>query len=429
MITTHSLDPAVFDALAEGGGGPDAIAALHQVVFSRNRTLIKGLLARWPQPWTERDAVLELLDRCQLADPARHATVLGAPLVGAWAAIANRATLRGAATEADFGHLAAITAVACAETGVDAVLRIPARHGKVALPGRGVAQIDAVETRASVSIMDGQLVVHDGPSFTRASAEDGPRWAAVRVLDADAGGHHISLGLDDVDPYRHGHHAPPAARLSIDEVDQWRGLLDRAWALLSGHAPERASELAAGLRTLVPLVGDGRSARSATLRHAFGMFGLTRPHSPADFAVTLVHEFQHSKLSALLDLEPLTDPADQRRFFAPWRTDPRPLAGMLQGVYAFVGVADTWRRLRAAEEYEALAEAQFAETRLQVDLGLSAVEASNALTPAGERLVVGLRRATNVLLADSVSAEAARRATEALRRTQEQWMARNGLVA
>ena len=53
--------------------------------------------------------------------------------------------------------------------------------------------------------------------------------------------------------------------------------------------------------------------------------------------MTLVHEFQHSKLSAMLDLVPLTDPDDHGRYFAPWRVDPRPLAGLLQGVYAFVG--------------------------------------------------------------------------------------------
>ena len=43
------------------------------------------------------------------------------------------------------------------------------------------------------------------------------------------------------------------------------------------------------------------------------------PSTAAEFAVTLVHEFQHSKLSAMLDLKPLIDPADDRRYFAPWQ--------------------------------------------------------------------------------------------------------------
>ena len=38
-------------------------------------------------------------------------------------------------------------------------------------------------------------------------------------------------------------------------------------------------------------------------------------------AVTLVHEFQHSKLSAVLDIVPLYDNGSGRTFFAPWARD------------------------------------------------------------------------------------------------------------
>lgn len=196
-----------------------------------------------------------------------------------------------------------------------------------------------------------------------------------------------------------------------------------SWALLAVHLPGRAAELSAGLTTLVPLVQtDPTSARSATIRHAFGVFGLTRPATPADFAVTLVHEFQHSKLSAVLDLMPLTDPADTGRYFAPWRTDPRPLAGLLQGIYAFVGVADTWRALRGAV---GVAEARFAQARLQVDRGLTAVQESGALTREGEVLAAALRRTTDSLLAESVPPEVARAAEARLVHTQQAWSSRN----
>ena len=50
---------------------------------------------------------------------------------------------------------------------------------------------------------------------------------------------------------------------------------------------------------------------------------------PADgetLALLLIHEFQHVKLGAVLDLLDLCDPADRRLFYAPWRDDPRPLA-------------------------------------------------------------------------------------------------------
>jgi HEXXH motif-containing protein len=203
---------------------------------------------------------------------------------------------------------------------------------------------------------------------------------------------------------------------------QWQSLFQEAWRLLATHLPERAAELSAGLRTLVPLSTDAKAARSATIRHAFGVFGLSRPPSPEEFAVTMVHEFQHSKLSALLDLAPLIDPDDQARYFAPWRRDPRPLAGLLQGVYAFAGVADTWRALRAEGRLGEHAEAQFAATRLQVDRGLTAIERSGALTNAGVQLTERLRDTTDELLAEPLPHGVAAEAERNLERLHRRWL-------
>jgi uncharacterized protein len=232
-----------------------------------------------------------------------------------------------------------------------------------------------------------------------------------------------------VHPYRHGHHVPPALRLSEAEVRRWQELFDEAWALLAVHLPERADELAAGLQTMVPLHTEEKAARSATLRHAFGVFGLSRPPSAVEFAVTMEHEFQHSKLSALLDLVPLTDPADQRRYFAPWRRDPRPLSGLLQGVYAFAAVADTWRALRSLDGLADKAVAQFAAIRLQVDRGLAAIEQSGALTAAGATLVARLRAATDGMLAEAVPAAVAARAERELDRIHRSWLEHNAVAA
>jgi uncharacterized protein len=223
---------------------------------------------------------------------------------------------------------------------------------------------------------------------------------------------------------------PPSPRLSSEEIGQWQQLFAETWQLLEQRLPDRAGELATGLRTLVPLSQtDDRSARSATIRHAFGVFGLTRPPSPAEFAVTLVHEFQHSKLSAMLDLTPMTDPADHGRYFAPWRTDPRPLSGLLQGVYAFVGVADTWRALRDVDGISELATTRFAEARLQVDRGLASVERSGALLPSGEMLAAGLRRATDLMLAEPLPSAVTKTAEESLAQTHQRWVDRQAVTA
>jgi HEXXH motif-containing protein len=75
--------------------------------------------------------------------------------------------------------------------------------------------------------------------------------------------------------------------------------------------------------------------------------------------VTLVHEFQHSELSVVPDLTRLYDAGPDEFYYAPWRNDPRPFGGLLQGVYAFIGVADTCRCLAARPYLSDTAQREF----------------------------------------------------------------------
>ncbi|MEV6491146.1 HEXXH motif domain-containing protein [Actinoplanes sp. NPDC051633] len=417
------LTPAAFDGLAGGYGGRTGIGELREAQVSKHLLLIRFLLDQLPATSTSPG---NLLERSRVAAPEEFRSVIGAPLVGAWAAIAGRAATLGTVAEADLSHLNAIAIVAAAATGVDGCVQVPVQHGRAVLPGLGAVVAGDAATVA-VTAQRGRLLVttdRGGLEVPAGPEREVSGWEPVRVLSASSAGLRIRLGLDDVHPYRHGYHVPPANRLPAAEVDRWRALFDEAWELLAVHLPERAAELVAGLETLVPLAQtDARSARSATLRHAVGVFGLTLPPTPHDFAVTLVHEFQHSKLSALLDLTRLTDPADDRRYFAPWRTDPRPLAGLLQGVYAFVGVADTWRALQGTV---GVATARFAEARLQVDRGLRAIEESGALTGDGEAFIARLRRTADRLLAEPLPGTADEDARAALARTYAAWRDHNG---
>ncbi|MEV6964791.1 HEXXH motif domain-containing protein [Hamadaea sp. NPDC051192] len=424
MTTFHELDTDTFTALAVGDGGPAAIAELQRAQLSRHLILIGNLLREWPGTPAERDAIGAVLDRARDADPDRFAEVVGAPLVGSWSGIATRALGQGIADPSDFGQLAGIAAVAAAACGVPADLVVPIRNGVASVPGLGALSTGDAPVRL---IADGGQLTADVGGRRVLLSGDGDVPGLQRVRDLTAPG--VRIALDDVDPYRHGHHAPPANRLDDADFEQWEKLFGEAWGLLTRRLPERAAELAAGLRTLVPLQTDSRAARSATIKYAFGVFGLTLPPSAAEFAVTMVHEFQHSKLSAILDLTPMTDPHDTSRHFAPWRTDPRPLAGLLQGVYAFVGVADSWRGLRLEPEIAEEATRKFAEARINVAEGLRSVEASGSLLPDGVRLVRGLRERTDELLAEPLPDEVVQAAELALGDTLRQWRERNPATA
>jgi HEXXH motif-containing protein len=230
------------------------------------------------------------------------------------------------------------------------------------------------------------------------------------------------VSMEDTDPYRDAYHAPPSQRLPDQQYEQWQALFEDAWELLGELLPERAAEMANGLRSLVPLKDDGSgAARSGTARDSIGAAGLTRPTSAADFAVTLVHEFQHSKLSAVLDLHSLYIDGGKERHFAPWRVDARPTSGLMHGVYAFLGVADAWRALRAAPSLDLVAAQQFATTREQVRVALTSLEQSFELTPNGRRFVQGMRGALDRLLAESLPDAMIRDARRALAERRASW--------
>src|SRR5690606_26362150 len=62
-------------------------------------------------------------------------------------------------------------------------------------------------------------------------------------------------------------------------------------------------------------------------------------------AGSIVHETAHARLAPLLSLGPLLLGDDASTHRSPWRSDPRSLHGLLNGVHAFTNVCTFYRRL------------------------------------------------------------------------------------
>ena len=172
------------------------------------------------------------------------------------------------------------------------------------------------------------------PEGVPGAAESGPKpaWEPVRaVLTAPDQG--IRVALEDTDPYRDCHQWPAASRLTDEAFAEWQRGFALAWREIQTHHPAYAPALAAGLTTLMPMAAADGTDVSAAARHGFGAIGVALPTDPVTLALLLMHEFQHVKLGAVLDLYDLFDPDDKRLYHAPWRKDPRPLEGLLQGTY------------------------------------------------------------------------------------------------
>jgi uncharacterized protein len=120
---------------------------------------------------------------------------------------------------------------------------------------------------------------------------------------------------------------------------------------------------------------------------------VARPAGPATLALLIMHEFQHVKLGAILDGYDLYDPADGRLYDAPWRTDKRPIEGLLQGTYAHLAVTDYWRQRQATATGAAATEAseQFRRWHAHTRDAIDTLAASGSLTALGEKFVAQMR--------------------------------------
>jgi uncharacterized protein len=408
LITAMDSDPPpgpselprpVFDELASGGGGATAVGHLTAAQESITRSLLVAAADQLP------GAAWSLLGEIDGQDPAAVRRVLAHPFVRAWAV-----RLLGGHDRPD--RLADLVAAAAVIAGADAEVPVTPRDGRVHLPtlgtltvppgvtgllirGDGTARWPGGSIRLTpqeIRLAPGEArpapgEVRPAPGEVRLELQEvraapgEARWvptASVTVGD-------LTVRLEDADPYRDCHGWPPTGTLTGGERRAWAEALRSAWPSVLRDAPEQASGLAGGLTTITPLAADSVTLRSATSRQAYGALGIALTPDPAALAVMLVHEFQHTKLGAILDLVDLVDPDTDVLVTVGWRPDPRPAELVLQGIYAHLPVAGMWRR--RAGRGEAGAEKHYDMYRHWTVEAIGHLSGSGALTAAGRHFL------------------------------------------
>ncbi|MDX3642923.1 aKG-HExxH-type peptide beta-hydroxylase, partial [Streptomyces sp. MB09-02B] len=174
-------------------------------------------------------------------------------------------------------------------------------------------------------------------------------------------------------------------------------------------------------------VGAGREAGSCsgTRREAFAAVLSSAPPTSATLAATLVHELQHAKLAALGEMVTLHHEGSEERYFAPWRPDPRPYDGLLQGVYSHAALADFFQRCALARHVsptqKEAAWREHARYQAQVRMALPVI-ASGDLTAAGRAVVEGLLEKCEHMTADPPPGRIWASAEDDARGRLERWM-------
>jgi HEXXH motif-containing protein len=439
-LPVHQVPPEAFATLAAGRSDSDAIRLLVAAQHSKHNLLIRQVVesvkaANHEQAGQTRCAY-DSLASIQERDKEAVDTVLNYPPVGSWARSTIRMLSSAEMSErAAPAQLAAIAAAAALRAGISWSGEIPVRDGAVMFPSVGKIVVPSGHSSWV------RVVTHDGAAevtghgwklkLSAPLCADQAGWQGLRSLYATSAGKEVRILIEDLDSYRAPDSANIGSRLPAAHFGQWQSVFTAAWDLLVGHHGQVADEFALMIRAFTPLIPPARGQVSATSRQTFGSIALSVPPDECSLALTIAHEIQHAKLSALLDVVPMTFPDDGARYYAPWRDDPRPVSGLLQGAYAFLGVVAFWReqRLLASGEQVVLANAEFARWRAAVDLVIRTLAASGGLTAQGQTFVAGMARALAAFTGDRVPAEAEALALRAADEHRTLWKRRHAEAA
>jgi uncharacterized protein len=304
---------------------------------------------------------------------------------------------------------------------------VPVSAGHVYLPTLGRLRVGDAE-RATVTVT-GHAAFQVRAASRNWQVESGAEtrgedWEPTRELRVGD----FTVRLEDTDPYRDVHGYSPAPRLADAEAAAWQEQFAIAWPLIERVYPAYAIGLVEGLRSLTPLANDefGREI-SAAAPEAYGAVAAARPAAADNLALLIIHEFQHVKLGALMDMFDLYDLTDRRLFYAPWRKDPRPIRALLQGTYAHLSVTDYWRsypRHLATGSSAVEADERFARWRTLTAEAIDRLIASGALTSLGMRFVEGMRATVEPWLSEPVPQSAAEAAQQWAAGRRAEWEAR-----
>jgi HEXXH motif-containing protein len=445
LVDIHRFPQGALTELAAGHGDRSVTGRLRAAQHSKHLMLLHAVAkdvadidARTPALDAFR-AGYDVLAKVQDEHPDDVARLVRLPHVGAWAHDCIVRLDQGLTP--DYGYLAMLAAVVALRAGTGFELDVPVRDGQVRLPGLGCLTVprDAVNGTSAEEqdswvrlssngehLTVGQFVSLRCEALRPASLEeaedDGTAewaawWSGTPLVQVSAAGHPWDVLLEVVASQFGRPSFQPIPAMTAEEAGHWRDRMQAAWQVLARQQRWPLDAFADVVSVIAPLAWDDEADFvSATSPAAFGAIATSLPPDPVVMAETLIHEFQHLKLSALLDLVPLVARGGgQVLAYAPWRPDPRPAAGLLQGLYAHLAIARFWETQRDMEDDpDDLFRAEVLYERWRQTIGPTAdtLLGMDCLTPEGVRFVETLRDQGHLTESGPVSPEAREKAEE-----------------
>lgn len=423
----HHMTEADLGAVATGRYTNDIIVLLEAAEYSKNVLLLEMIRRTVQQAGSSiaskvLQSTIKALSDVQAHSPNVVTRLLRMPHFGYWAAYSLTRMRSGShsdqlispVAQAELGYVAGFAAVSALLTGHHLDVLLPVLNGTVFLPTLGEIRLrggpEPAWLRLKVSGASTELVL--GSSIIKvpidASApvnNDQFLWIPTPRLQTTYKGLALSVLLEGSDPFL-ARLGPMPSQRTQQSIEIWQKCLDAAWQLLTRRHHTLARALARGVTTLIPLNElRPNNPISAASGWAWGAIALSAPSEPLSLAETLIHEFHHLLLGAIEDIEPLIFGNDREVYYSPWRGDPRPLPGILQGSYAFLGVTAFWRTeyRNGQAKTRSHAEIAFSLGRRNVLDALNTLNESSALTAAGHFFVAAMRNRLDSWLREPVS--------------------------
>lgn len=444
----HRLTSADLAALASSQYTESLIRRLRAAELSKNVLLLEAVRREAIRTGTDSinaivNSACDVLRIAQANRPGAVGRLLTLPNFGLWA-VESLTRLRAApqrpgtqrdktSLKLDIGHLAAFAAVAALRARLQCRLKLPIRDGVIHLPALGQVAVTAGIGQGWADFVSDSrgATLASGPWEMRLPAvgnrgAPGAAWTSAHSLTvaARARGLQIKLILE-TDPFL-TRLVPAPCAVSPKLAGQWQERLTGAWELLTRHHPNIALGLAEGLTVIVPSAELVRGQPiTATSGWAWGAVLLSLPSDELAFAEALTHEFHHLVLAAVEDITTLVHASEHGDLcYAPWRDDPRPRSALLQGSYAFFGVAGFWLRQRrvgcAADRLRA--ETEFARRSQNVSDSLAELRDWAGLTAPGHVFVSTMADRVAELLAEHVNPAARAEASRANSDHRARWL-------
>ncbi|HVH97875.1 MAG TPA: HEXXH motif-containing putative peptide modification protein [Enhygromyxa sp.] len=271
--------------------------------------------------------------------------------------------------------------------------RLPRRI--VSLPARRVIEIPADTERAEFRNRAIVLVSRSGQrrelSLDAAPSPDAASFHPITETLVLAGVDNNPLAMSEAHPDKEGNRLDLGGRAP----HEWTEMLSGALELIGAYMPDLRGEIDLYLHQIVPVGYDAEAHLSASYQEVIGTVYMTLHPQRMTMVEATIHEFQHNKLHAQLELDPLLHNAFHPLYSSPVRPDPRPLQGVLLAVHAFFPVARLYQLMRAAG-HEGTDRPDFERRYRQIvqgnHEGAAVLLEHGQATPIGQGLLDELRR-------------------------------------